>query len=83
MKKLILKVFETVIKTEEESIKTEACIDEEVFRLIEPFEEILDGKEMEMLKDALFSVAITGEETGFQLGVKTTIRLLLELFAEK
>lgn len=74
----LLKIYENVIRHEEETVSMERRVTEEIIRLSKPYEEQLSSKELEKLQDTMFSVALTAEHEGFQLGVKYIIRLLAE-----
>lgn len=74
----LLKIYESVIRHEKETTSMEEYVTEEIIQLSKPFEEKLSIEELEELQDAMFSVALTAEQKGFQLGVKYLAKLLAE-----
>lgn len=78
MSELLLKIYENVIRYEEEAISMEKRITGEVDRLTKPYARKLDIKELETMQDIIFDIALTAEQEGFQLGVKYLAKLLAE-----
>lgn len=78
MSELLLKIYENVIRYEEEAISMEKRITEEVDRITKPYEGKLDIEELETMQDIIFDIALTAEQEGFQLGVKYLAKLLTE-----
>lgn len=74
----LIKIYEAIVRHEEEAICMEKRITEEVERMTTPYEEKLNTDELEELQNVLFDIALTAEQEGFQLGVK----YLAKLFAE-
>lgn len=78
MNDLLLKIYENVIRFEKEAIQMEERVTEEVIQLSEPFKDKLSIDELETLQDAMFSVALTSQQQGFQAGAKFFAKLLAE-----
>ena len=74
----LLKIFENVVRHSKEAADMEKRVNEEIIQLSKPYEEQLSSKELEKLQDIMFSVALTAEHEGFQLGVKYFAKLLAE-----
>ena len=74
----LLKIYENVIRHEEEAANMERRVTEEIIQLSKPYEEQLSSKELEKLQDIMFSVALTAEHEGFMLGVRYLAKLLAE-----
>lgn len=74
----LLKIYENVIRHEEETVSMERRVTEEILQLSEPYKEQLSGEELEKLQDIMFSVALTAEHEGFQLGIKYFAKLIIE-----
>lgn len=82
MNELLLKIYENVISREEECLEMEKRMGEWISTLAEPYSEQLDAHKMERLKDFMYSTAIRAEQEGFQIGVKMTMKLILELLTD-
>lgn len=74
----LLKIYENVIRHEEEAVNMERRVNEEIIQLSKPYEEQLSSRELEKLQDIMFSVALTAEHEGFQLGMRYFAKLLAE-----
>lgn len=74
----LLKIYENVVRHEKEAANMERRVTEEISQLSKPYEKQLSSKELEKLQDIMFSVALTAEHEGFQLGVKYFVKLLSE-----
>lgn len=74
----LLNIYENVIRHTEEAADMERRVTEEIIQLSKPYEEQLSSKELEKLQDIMFSVALTAEHEGFQLGIKYFAKLLAE-----
>ena len=74
----LLKIYENVVRHEEEATNMERRVTEDIIQLSKPYEEQLSSKELEKLQDVMFSVALTAEHEGFQLGVKYFAKLIAE-----
>lgn len=74
----LIKIYESVIRYEEEAVSMEERIAEEVDRIIEGYEEQFNADELEELQDAMFSLALVAEHEGFLLGAKFFAKLIAE-----
>lgn len=82
MNELLRKIYTLIIKPQSDTVKIERCVDEEVFRLVEPLKERLTGEEMEKLTDLIFTATFTAEQAGFEVGVRFAIKLLSGLLLD-
>lgn len=78
MSELVLKIYENIVRHEDEAIHMEKHISEKAIQLSRPFEKKLSIEEMEELQDIMFEIALTAEHEGFQLGAKYFAKLLAE-----
>lgn len=83
MNNLLLKIYENVIRYEKEAISMEKRITKEVDAICKPYKGKLSADELEELQDILFEIALSGEQEGFQLGVLSLIKLLIEILSIK
>lgn len=74
----LLKIYENVVRHEKEALHMEERVTEEVIQLSKPFKDKLSVDELETLQDAMFSVALTSQHEGFQLGMRYLAKLLAE-----
>lgn len=77
---MLKKIYYEVVKTERDTIERERRVDEAIQRLTADYEGQISNKDMDTLKDLMSSVALEGEETGFEVGARFVIRLLRSLF---
>lgn len=75
------KIYDNVVKNESETIQIEKRVDELVYELIAPYENLLNDKEMDSLKDLLFTVALEAKQTGFEIGARFVIKLFCALLS--
>lgn len=68
MKDLLSKIYDYVIKYEDDSIKLGSKFDAEVNEAIEPLKESMTAGEQERIKEIVYSTAYTAEKNGFYLG---------------
>lgn len=78
MSELLLKIYENIVRHEEESINMEKRVSEKVIQLSKPFEKKLSIEELEKVQDIMFEIALNAEHEGFQLGAKYFAKLLAE-----
>lgn len=78
MERLLKKIYEGAVKDEPEAVGMEKAVSGYVVELLKPYER-LDDKGREEIKDMLFSVALMAEQEGFELGVRTVLKLLAGL----
>lgn len=82
MNKLLLKIFQNVICYERTTMERNKIVDEEINLLIEPYKEKLCTEQIEELKNLLSSIALTAEQTGFEIGAQFVIKLLYTLLLD-
>ena len=82
MNDLLKKIYDTMICYDDETINVGKELDEEVNRLVQPYQNLYSEQEMEELKSKLYSISIQSERAGFILGVKWMMKLLLEIFLQ-
>ncbi len=76
---MLKEIYREIIKDEHDTVVREGLVDDLIDRLTEPYKDQLNDRDMETLKDLLSAVALAGEEAGFEIGAKFTIKLLREL----
>lgn len=74
----LTKIYEAVVRHEEEAISMEKRVTEEVDKITRPYEKKLSNEQFEKLQDLLFSIALTAELQGFEAGAKFFAKLLAE-----
>ena len=79
MNDLFKKFYNSVLVYEKEVIKHSKVVDEEITQLMKPYEDKLNKEELDELYNLLCSVSLTAEQNGFELGVRLTIKMLVEL----
>lgn len=79
MSDLLKRIYENVIRYEQEAINMEKRITKEVDAICKPYKGKLSADELEELQDILFEIALSGEQEGFQLGVLSLMKLLIEI----
>lgn len=83
MNELLKKIYENVIYYETDVLQTGRELDKEIENLINEYADQLDEEGMEIAKTLMYQTALLSEQTGFCLGVKYTVKLLIELLSEK
>lgn len=83
MSDLLRRIYENVIRYEQEAISMEKRITKEVDAICKPYRGMLSAGELEELQDIMFEIALSGEQEGFQLGVLSLIKLLIEILSIK
>ncbi len=76
---MLKEIYREIVKNEHDTVVREGLVDDFIDRITEPYKDQLSGRDMETLKDLLSAVALAGEEAGFEIGAKFTIKLLREL----
>ena len=76
MNELLGKIYTLIVKPQSDTVRIERCVDEEVYRLVEPLKERLTDDEMEKLTDLIFAATFTAEQAGFEVGVRFAFKLL-------
>ena len=79
MKDLLKKIYNAVLVYEKEVINSSKVVDEEIAQLIKPYEDKLSKNELEELYNLLYSTSLTAQQTGFELGVRLTIKMLVDI----
>lgn len=74
MHDVLNKLFDKVIFYEPDCIKVGRKLDEEVNAIIEPFRESMPEKELETIRDMIYSAG----KYGFYLGIRTVITMFME-----
>ncbi len=82
MSNLIKQIFESVILQESDTHKMGSRMDSWIAEHTAPLSNQLDAELMEEVKNLLYATALRSEEEGFQLGIKTLIKLILEMMAD-
>lgn len=78
MHDVLNKLFDKVIFYEPDWIKVGRKLDEEVNAIIEPFRESMSEKELETIRDMIYSASYSAEKYGFYLGIRTVITMFME-----
>ena len=78
MHDVLKKLFDKVIFYEADCIKVGRKLDEEVNTIIEPLRESMSEKELETIRDMIFSASYTAEKNGFYLGIYTAFTMYVE-----
>ncbi len=76
---MLKEIYQEIVKQEHDTVVREGAVDDLIDRITEPYKDQLSGRNMETLKDLLSAVALAGEEAGFEIGARFTIKLLREL----
>ncbi len=79
MNKLIYEIFDSIIVNSHYDDKADKVIQEEITSLLKPFEQTIDDREYEKLRDTLFSISLTAEKEGFNMGFRFALSLLKNL----
>ena len=82
MNALFQYIYDRIVKNERDAIKREASVDALIAELVKPYQERLSAAEMDILKDMLSTVALAGEQAGFEIGMKYSAKLIMSLFAD-
>ena len=82
MNALFQYIYDRIVKNERATIKREASVDALIAELVKPYQERLSAAEMDILKDMLSTVALAGEQAGFEIGMKFSVKLIMSLLAD-
>lgn len=82
MNELLKKIYNNVLVYEEQVTKISKAVDDEINNLIEPHQTKLSATELEELKDLLSSTALVAEQTGFEIGMRFAIKLIVSMLAD-
>ena len=72
------KLFDKVIFYELDCIKVGRMLDEEVNAIVEPLKESMSEKELEVIRDMIYSASYLVQKYGFNLGIRTAMTMLME-----
>lgn len=73
------KLFDKVIFYEPDCIKVGRMLDEEVNAIVEPLKESMSEKELEVIRDMIYSASYSAQKYGFNLGIRTAMIMLMEV----
>ena len=73
---MLKKIYTEGVKMERDTIERERRVDEAINRIIATYEGQISSRELDILIDLLSTVALEGEEAGFEVGARFVIRLL-------
>ncbi len=79
MNELFNKIYDNVICYEEDFIEVSKELDKTVDELLKPHLQRFSNDDMELLKTLMYQISSSSKQTGFQLGSKYALSLLLEL----
>lgn len=72
------KLFDKVIFYEPDCIKVGRMLDEEVNAIVEPLKESMSEKELEVIRDMIYSASYSAQKYGFNFGIRTAMTMLME-----
>jgi hypothetical protein len=73
------KLFDKVIFYEPDCINVGRMFDEEVNAIVEPLKESMSEKELEVIRDMIYSASYSAQKYGFNLGIRTAMTMLMEV----
>ena len=79
MEDLLEKIYQSVVCSEEASIKMAEKYDKQMDEILEEYKEDVDGIDDEQLRALLYDVAYVTEQGGFVLGARFMARFLFEV----
>lgn len=82
MRKLLKKIYNNVLVYERNVINMNKDVEKEISILVEPYATKLSDDEMEELKNLLSAIALTAEQTGFEMGIRFTIKSMISLIMD-
>lgn len=82
MKDLLMKIYNEIIQYEEISIEAGKLLDEEAKQLLVHHKGNFSDEDLETVKGLMYNLAYEAEKTGFVLGVKTAVQILMEVLAK-
>lgn len=77
------KLFDKVIFYEPDCIKVGRMLDEEVNAIVEPLKKSMSEKELEVIRDMIYSASYSAQKYGFYLGIHTTMTMFMEAMQSK
>lgn len=72
------KLFDKVIFYEPDCIKVGRMLDEEVNAIVEPLKESMSEKELEVIRDMVYSASYSAQKYGYYLGIRTAMTMFME-----
>lgn len=72
------KLFDKVIFYEPDCIKVGRMLDEEVNAIVEPLKESMSEKELEVIRDMIYSASYSAQKDGYYLGIRTAMTMFME-----
>ena len=79
MEELLSKIYDRIVFYEKDCISLGTEFDQKVAEKLEPMKESISEDELEKLKELIYWVAFLEEKDGFRLGVRFTLKLLMEI----
>lgn len=73
------KLFDKVIFYESDCIKVGRMLDEEVNAIVEPLKESMSEKELEVIRDMIYSAPHSAQKYGFNLGIRAAMTMRMEV----
>lgn len=83
MEELLVKIYQSVISSESDSINLGKKYDNKIQMLIAPYREILSADDVDKLQELLYEVAYVAEQGGFMLGARFMAKLISEITAKE
>ena len=79
MEELLSKIYDRIVIYEKDCISLGTEFDQKVAEKLEPMKESISEDELEKLKELIYWAAFLEEKDGFRLGVRFTLKLLVEI----
>ena len=79
MEELLSKIYDRIVFYEKDCISLGTEFDQKVAEKLEPMKESISEDELEKLKELIYWAAFLEEKDGFRLGVRFTLKLLMEI----
>ena len=79
MEELLSKIYDRIVIYEKDCISLGTEFDQKVAEKLEPMKESISEDELEKLKELIYWAAFLEEKDGFRLGVRFTLKLLMEI----
>ena len=76
---MLNEIYREIIKNQHDTVRREGQVDDLIDQLVKPYEGKISSQDVDTLKDLLSTIALAGEEAGFEVGAKFAIKLLREL----
>lgn len=76
MNDLLTKIYSDILIYEQDVIKQNKAMDDEINKLLQSHTDNLSSYEIDELKDLLSSTALTAQQSGFKSGVRFIIDLI-------